>query len=172
MIKYFLIFFLFILSCSIAYSADLSCKKKASKWSKTQPSINLKHIFCGEIDSRGRPKGFHSTQKLGSTPEVKEIYKKRSLRKGIYNARVKFSNGRTKFSTFFPDHCSINAITHSVVYAARNKTKKHHQWGILGPSAPKNNAKGFCLDRNSKPFPIRMGLTRNQRRITTAFPQP
>ncbi len=172
MIKYFLIFFLLFLTSSIATSADFSCRKKASKWSKTQPPINLRHIFCGEINRRGRPKGFHSTQLLGSTPEVKKIYKKQSLRKGIYNARVKFINGKTKFSTFFPDQCTVDAITRSVVFAARNKTRKHHQWGILGPSAPQKNANGFCLDRNGRPFTIRMGLTRNQRRITTAFPQP
>jgi hypothetical protein len=172
MIKYFLIFFLLILTGATASGADFSCRKKAPKWSRTQPPINLKHIFCGEIDHRGRPKGFHSSQMLEATPKVKEIFKKQSLRKGIYNARVKFSNDRTKFSTFFPDQCSIKDITRSVVYAASNRTKKHHQWGILGPSAPQKNAKGFCLDKNGKPFTIRMGLTRNHRRITTAFPQP
>lgn len=172
MIKYFLLFFLLISTTFTVSGANFSCRKKTPKWSKTQPAINLRHVFCGEIDRHGRPKGFHSTQKLGSAPAVKTIYKKQKLHKGIYNARVKFANDRTKFSTFFPDQCNIETITRSIVFAARNKTKKHRQWGILGPSAPKRNAKGFCLGNDGRPFTIRMGLTRNQRRITTAFPQP
>jgi len=59
-----------------------------------------------------------------------------------------------------------------VAYAARNKTKNHPQWGILGSSAPKKKAQGYCLNNRGKPFTIRMGLSRNKRKINTAFPQP
>ena len=172
MIKYFILFFLLIFSTFSAFAADISCANQSFNWSKTQPAVNLRHIFCGEIDYRARAKGFHSTQLLATTTEVKDIFKKKWLRGGIYNARVKFANGKTKFSTFFPEQCTVAMIVRSVVYAARNKAKDHPQWGILGPSAPHKKVQDYCLDDRDKPFTIRMGLTRNQRRIITAFPQP
>ncbi len=172
MVKYLLLFFLLTFSTFSAIAAEISCANQSFKWSKTRPAVNLRHIFCGAIDYRARVKGFHSTQLLATATEVKDILKKKWLRGGIYNARVKFANGKTKFSTFFPEQCSVTMIVRSVVYAARNKTKDHPQWGILGPSAPHKNAQNYCLGDKGRPFAIRMGLTRNQRRINTAFPQP
>ncbi len=172
MVKYFLLFFLYISSAFTVFAADISCENQSFKWSKTRPAVNLRHIFCGEIDYRGRAKGFHSAQLLATAAEVKDIYRKKKLRGGIYNARVMFVNGKTKFSTFFPEQCTVAMIVRSVAYAARNKTKNHPQWGILGPSAPKKKAQGYCLNNRGKPFLIRMGLSRNHRRINTAFPQP
>ena len=167
-----LLLFVSIYSTFSANTAEISCANQSFQWSKTQPAVNLRHIFCGEIDNRARAKGFHSTQLLTTATEVKSIFKKKWLRGGIYNARVKFANGKTKFSTFFPEHCTVAMIERSVVYAARNKTKDHHQWGILGPSAPQKNTQNYCIDDKGNPLTIRMGLSRNQRKIITAFPQP
>lgn len=172
MVKYFLLFFLLFSSAYSVAEANYSCANKSFKWSRTKPAINLRHIFCGEIDYRGRAKGFHSTQLLATAAEVKDVYRKKKLRGGIYNARVEFVNGKTKFSTFFPKQCTVAMIVRSVAYAARNKTKDHPQWGILGPSAPKKKAQGYCLNNRGKPFTIRMGLSRSRRKINTAFPQP
>jgi hypothetical protein len=172
MVKYSLLLFLLISSANSVAATDISCANKSFKWSKTKPAINLRHIFCGEINYRGRAKGFHSTQLLATATDVKNVYRKKKLRGGIYNARVEFVNGKTKFSTFFPKQCTVAMIVRSVAYAARNKTKDHPQWGILGPSAPKKKSQGYCLNNRGKPFTIRMGLTRNHRRINTAFPQP
>lgn len=150
-------------------NAELSCQDKDFNWSDTKPSVNLEHIFCGESHN-GRNKGFHSSYLLSSSEIVSDIYNKKPLTGGIYNARVKFDNGKTKFSTFFPDHCNVASITRSVVYAASHSTGKHRQWGILGESAPEPMAKGYCLKTNGKPFTIRMGLKGS--RVNTAFPQP
>ncbi|NOQ36915.1 MAG: hypothetical protein GQ569_13665 [Methylococcaceae bacterium] len=149
--------------------AELSCQDKGFNWSDTTPSVNLKHIFCGESHN-GRNKGFHSSYLLSSSEIVSDIYHKNPLTGGIYNARVKFDNGKTKFSTFFPDHCNVASIIRSVVYAASHSTGKHRQWGILGESAPKAMIKGYCLKIDGKPFTIRMGLKGS--RVNTAFPQP
>ncbi len=151
--------------------AEYSCDNAESDWSDTEPAVNLKHIFCGESHN-GRNKGFHSIALIASSETVSEIFKKKPLRGGIYNARVRFDNGKSKFSTFFPDHCSVKAITRSVVYAANHSTGKHPQWGILGKSAPKANSKGYCLQDNGKPFTIRMGMIKRGSRVNTAFPQP
>jgi len=172
MIKYLVLFFLLFLQPVSVTATELSCTDPSFKWSKTRPAINLRHIFCGEIDYRGRAKGFHSKQLLASATHIARIKNKKMLRGGIYNGRVKFANGKSKFSTFFPDHCTIGMIVRSTLFAARNKTKDHYQWGILGASAPAKNTAGYCLAHDGRPFTIRMGLSRNQRSIVTAFPQP
>jgi len=172
MVKYILLFFLLISSAFTVFAADISCENQSFKWSKTRPAVNLRHIFCGEIDYRGHVKGFHSAQLLATSTDIKDVYRKKKLHGGIYNARVEFVNGKTKFSTFFPEQCTVAMIVRSVAYAAQNKTKDHPQWGILGPSAPKNKAQDYCLNNRGRPFTIRMGFSRNHRRINTAFPQP
>jgi hypothetical protein len=148
-----------------------SCQKKQSIWSDSQPAINLEHIFCGESD-RGRNKGFHSRYLLSTSPVVVEITNKKQLKGGIYSARVKFNNGKSKFSTFFPDHCNLETITRSVIYAATHSSGDHPQWGILGPSAPEADSADYCLQTNGEVFSIRMGLIKQGTRVNTAFPQP
>jgi len=160
-----------LIALPFSASAELSCQNKNFKWSDTKPAVNLQHIFCGE-SHHGRNKGFHSNALLTSSSVVSGISNKKPLKGGIYNARVKFNNGKTKFSTFFPNHCNIATIIRSVTYAASHSTGKHPQWGILGQSAPKPNKQGYCLLNNGKPFSIRMGLVKNNKRVNTAFPQP
>ncbi len=159
-----------LLAISSTVNAELSCKNKNFTWSDSKPAINLKHIFCGESHN-GRNKGFHSRYLLSSSL-VMDISSKKPLKGGIYSARVKFNNGKSKFSTFFPDHCNLATITRSVIYAATHSTGKHSQWGILGQSAPKPDTNGYCLQTNGETFTIRMGLTRRGTGVNTAFPQP
>lgn len=152
-------------------NAEYSCQNEDSDWSNTEPAVNLRHIFCGE-SYHNRNKGFHSTALLSTSEVVLDIFKKKPLRGGIYNAQVKFKQGKPKFSTFFPDHCTVESIIHSVIYAATHSTGKHPQWGILGDSAPKVNDEGYCLQNNGKPFSIRIGLIKGGSKVNTAFPQP
>lgn len=155
----------------IAANAELSCQNKKFTWSDSKPAVNLEHVFCGESHN-GRNKGFHSTALISTSNVVTGTSNKKSLKSGIYSARVKFTNGKTKFSTFFPDHCNVATITRSIIYAATHSTGKHKQWGILGQSAPESDSAGYCLLDNGKTFTIRMGLTRKGTGVNTAFPQP
>jgi len=166
-----------ILSCCLLFAitftvkAEISCQNKQFTWSDSQPRVNLKHIFCGE-SNHGRNKGFHSRYLLATSTLVTAISNKKPLKGGIYNARVIFKNGKSKFSTFFPDHCNLATITRSVIYAATHSTGKHPQWGILGQSAPKADSLGYCLQTNGQTFTIRMGLNKRKTSVNTAFPQP
>ncbi|MDQ7091011.1 MAG: EndoU domain-containing protein [Methylococcales bacterium] len=155
----------------VAAHAELSCQSKLVTWSDSRPAVNLKHIFCGE-SKNGRNKGVHSNYLLSTSPLVTGISNKKQLKGGIYSAKVKFSDGKSKFSTFFPDHCTLATITRSVIYASTHKTANHRQWGILGQSAPKPDSRGYCLQFNGDTFTIRMGLMKNGSRVNTAFPQP
>ncbi len=165
-------FLLLLSALSFNVQAELSfCKDSNATWSKTKPSVNLTHVFCGE-SHHGKNKGFHSTYLMETSPIVSGIRDKKSLGGGLYSARVKFNNGNTKFSTFFPNHCNLATILRSIIYASSHSTGKHRQWGVLGQSAPKAMEKGYCLLNNGKPFTIRMGLTRQKTGVNTAFPQP
>lgn len=166
-----LLFSCLLLAFSMSAKAELSCQNKQLTWSDSKPAVNLKHIFCGESD-KGRNKGLHSRYLLASSSVVTAISNKRSLSGGIYSARVKFHNGNSKFSTFFPDHCDLAMITRSVIYAATHSSDNHPQWGILGQSAPKADSKGYCLQTDGKAFTIRMGLIKGGTQVNTAFPQP
>jgi hypothetical protein len=171
MFKFKQLFLIGLFALPLSVNAELSCQNKNFTWSDTKPTINLKHIFCGE-SHRGRNKGFHSNYLLSSSSVVSSIAKKKSLRGGIYSARVKFKNGKDKFSTFFPDHCNVATITRSIIYAATHSTGRHPQWGVLGKSAPEADSAGYCLQTNGKAFTIRMGLIKRGTRVNTAFPQP
>jgi hypothetical protein len=171
MFKFKQLFLIGLLALPLSVHAELSCQNKNFTWSDTQPKINLQHIFCGE-SHRGRNKGFHSKSLMSSSTVVSSISKKKFLSGGIYSAKVKFNKGKNKFSTFFPDHCNVATIIHSISYAASHSTGKHPQWGILGESAPKANSAGYCLQTNGKAFTIRMGLIKRGTRVNTAFPQP
>ena len=144
------------------------CRDHDFTWSDTQPAINLRHVFCGELDN-GRPKGLHSAQLVATSPVVRGIERPREETGGIYSATVRFANGRSKLSTFFPNHCSFDAIVRSIVHAAQQPFGRHRAWGELGPSAPGAGAIGYCLDDRGAPLTIRFGRT-HAGRINTAFP--
>jgi hypothetical protein len=147
------------------------CTDASWHWSSTTPKVNRQHVFCGEIGSNKKPKGFHSIAHQGASVVVTGVKNKRNNRNGIYDATVDFASPASpssKMSTFFPDACSEEQITNSIVYAATHTTGNHPSWGKLGPSAPAPNAPNYCLDSNGNPFEIRMGLVGGD--VNTAFP--
>jgi len=148
--------------------AALDCRDRAFHWSNDQPAINRLHVFCGEV-SRDRPKGFHSNRLQSTSAVVTGVTARSNERDGIYDASVKFRNGTTKFSTFFPDACTVDQVVASIRYAATHVERPHPQWGKLGSSAPEDENDGYCLDANGDPFEIRMGLLADGR-VNTAFP--
>lgn len=145
-----------------------ACGDRGFNWSQGDPPINRRHIFCGELRG-GEPRGFHSTQLKSSTPLVRSIEIHGPDRDGIYAATVIFANGRRKFSTFFPDHCTVAEILQSIDHAASEAASPHPVWGKVGMSAPNEAAEGYCLDRLKRPFSIRFAL-RPDGRVNTAFP--
>jgi hypothetical protein len=147
---------------------DGNCRDPAFHWSETQPPINLRHIFCGEIDG-GRPKGLHSARLLETSPVALAVRRRQEEGAGVYSAVVRFAGGKEKLSTFFPDACTVEDVARSVTFAARHVSGRNPAWGELGPSAPAAGAPGYCLDARGEPLTIRFGRLRDGR-INTAFP--
>lgn len=149
-----------------------ACGDPAYHWSDTDPSINLRHVFCGDLRDDGRPVGFHSTQALGQpgVPTLVADTIEPPDRAGIWSATVAFDNGRRKFSTFFPDACTEAQIVASILHAAGNAQPADGTWGLVGPSAPDAGGAGYCLVEGA-PFAIRFAyLGHGTDRINTAFP--
>jgi hypothetical protein len=161
-------------------AATLDCGDAGKRlWSRSDPQVNLSHIFCGEIGRNGDPKGFHSRAVALPTGAVDRVEDNRHRGGEVYDGTVIYSNGRRKRSTFYPDDCSAEAILRSVLYAYRNQTGDHPAWGVLGPSAPEeatpdsgSQGDGYCRDDRGRPFEIRIGTIRRRGEdaINTAFP--
>jgi hypothetical protein len=152
--------------CEPADAVD--CKDRGFDWSDDDPPINRRHVFCGEIND-GKPMGFHSTRLQATSQVVTGVRELSQARNGIADATVAFTNGATKFSTLFPDACTVDQVLASIHYASTRATRPHPVWGKLGPSAPAPAAEGYCLDGGGQPFEIRLGFLRDGR-INTAFP--
>lgn len=157
---------LLLIAATPAYSLD--CHNRKFTWSETEPAINRRHVFCGEI-VHGRSKGLHSMQLLATSAVVLRVEARRGDRQGIYTAIVVFTNGQRKLSTFFPDHCTVEQVTQSIYHAGTHGAVPHPAWGFIGLSAPTPSAPGFCLDADQRPFEIRFGRLKDGR-INTAFP--
>ncbi len=151
-------------------SAAPDCQDTRFHWSDDRPAINARHLFCGEV-RKGKPKGFHSTRLRDTSRVVTGVRGISRSASGIYTGTVVFTDGQTKFSTFFPDACAVDEVLASIHHASTHIGGDHPAWGQLGPSAPANNADGFCLDHRGQAFQIRMGLF-DDGRVNTAFPSP
>ena len=130
-------------------------------WSRSDPQVNLSHIFCGEIGRNGDPKGFHSRAAGLPTGAVDRVEETAHRGNEVYDATVIFGNGRRKRSTFYPDDCPAEAILRSVLYAWRNQTGEHPAWGVLGPSAPDGGARGTVIAATTAAGPSRSGSARS-----------
>lgn len=181
----FILVFLLLPAAREASAAALDCSDVGKKlWSRSDPQVNLSHIFCGEIGRNGDPKGYHSRAVALPTGAVDHVEGASRGHDGVYDATVIYSNGRQKRSTFYPDACPAEAILHSVLYAYGHQTGAHPAWGVLGPSAPDGAAPdgaapdagsrddGYCRDDSGQPFEIRIGTIRRrgQDAVNTAFP--
>lgn len=146
-------------------------------WTRGNPTIDQEHLFCGEINRENRPSGYHSlTVDPPPTDSVVEaVGPVETFPGGVYRRRVQFLGGRAKLSTFFPDHCTAEAILNSVRYAADHQTGKGRPWGVLGPSAPDapETPGRYCRTTENKPMILRLGISQRDGilRIHTAFPE-
>ncbi|TVQ51468.1 MAG: hypothetical protein EA366_15435 [Spirulina sp. DLM2.Bin59] len=145
-------------------------------WSRTNPSINQAHIFCGEW-SHNQPRGFHS-RPGGRNPSTVQNFQmtQPANSQGIYGGTWHYvgqSNPR-KFSTMFPDSCTQTQVVNSIVYAARNRQScpaNAPSWAWCGSNAPTANAANYCKGNgnHNRLFTI-AGASLNDGRINTAFP--
>ncbi len=108
-------------------------------WSETKPSLNLTHIFDGEINRHGKPVGFHVAPRepIGATSRIKKIMSGPN-RVGVYTAMVEIFDPderrwKEKFSSFFPDDFSRQQIISSILFAhSNNRLPEGSRW--RGPS--------------------------------------
>ena len=135
-----------------------SSPPKNHAWSDTHPSINLKHIFHGEINKKGKPVGFHSRPQ-GKSPENATVVEVKDgpNKDGVYTANIKIRDGhlwKSKFSSFFPDSLSKKRVVQLILHAYKNSANSKRQpW--KGPSGLGFDIQGYTL-RNGN--------------INTAFP--
>jgi len=119
-------------------AAAFDCGGEGPVWSRTEPPVNLTHLFCGEVNRRGEAVGYHAT--LGeSGPGEARI--ERILRPpdeaGIYVALVCRDEAPAracKRSTLFPDALDAETVLAAVLqaYAARERLDGRGKW--CGPS--------------------------------------
>ena len=144
----------------VVFSLATADAKGRSEWSRTTPEINLTHVFEGQINSRGKPVGFHSRPQ-GQDPRGAEISKHLAgpNKSGVYTARVKIFDTRDKkwkqkFSTFFPNSMGRNQVIKAILHAWENRIPgKKQPW--QGPSGH-----GFAIQ----------GYLNQRGNINTAFP--
>jgi len=140
-------------------SAAVKAYTHGSKWSKTNPAINLHHVFAGEINRKDKPVGYHS-RPGGQDPDGAKLVKIRDKpnRAGVYTAIIAISddgNWKEKFSSFFPDKMSQQEVVDAVLNAYRNSSdKKKQPW--QGPSGLGFDIQGYTMSRGdiNTAFPV------------------
>ena len=128
-------------------------------WSSTNPEINLRHVFEGEINRRDAPTGFHSRPGGVDPADARVVsIKDRPNRAGVYTATVEVRDGRTwktKFSTFFPDRLNHQEVIDVILHAYRNSRDPQRQpW--TGPSGLGFQVQGYTTSRGgiNTAFPV------------------
>jgi Bacterial EndoU nuclease len=149
-------------------------------WTALEDSLkmNQRHLFCGEWD-RNRPKGFHS-RPGGMNPATVADFtvQDKANAAGVYTGRWSYKGhpGRNKFSSMFPDTCSVEQVLNSIAYAADHQRKcpvGAPDWTLCGFNQPDTAAdeteSGKYCSVNNQRFTIGFAPPRNGR-INTAFP--
>ena len=148
-------------------------------WTTSPPSppVHQVHIFCGEW-KHNTPRGFHA-RPGGLDPVTVDRFTitEPVNARGIYGGSWIYT-GRPhppKFSTMFPDTCTMPQVLQSIVYAARHLTRcpaHAPRWAVCGPNRPTSLVQRsdlFCESGNGSIFLIAMAKLDNGR-VNTAFP--
>jgi hypothetical protein len=166
---------LVLAACLIALpaSALINCDT-LPHWSNTVPRVNQTHVFCGEYVAA--PKGFHS-RPGGLNPNTIGAFNitQPANAKGIYGGTWSYVGhpGQTKFSTMFPNTCSMGEVLSSILYAATHLEPYPPGapgWASCGknePLAPDPNVQ-YCVAADGSRFFIGMGFVGAD--VNTAFP--
>ncbi|WP_373086803.1 EndoU domain-containing protein [Sneathiella sp.] len=126
----------------------------------TEPSINLSHIFDGEINRHGKPVGLHVAPAAADSAhaQLKKILSGPN-RVGVYTAIVRIFDPnelkwKEKFSSIFPDRLSRQEIIAAILNAvSRKPVASGAKW--RGPSG-----RGFMIE----------GYQSKDGTINTAYP--
>ncbi len=152
--------YLFIILTALFLFSALSVSLAYSPWSKTDPALNMVHIFEGEINKRGKPVGFH--KKLNQTGAYSSRIKKmlsKPNKAGVYTAIVEIYDRRQnkwkdKFSSMFPDRLTKQQVVQAILRAiSQNRLGTGAKW--RGPSGY-----GFMIE----------GYRLYDGRVNTAYP--
>ena len=158
--------------------ADVDCTT-LSHWATLENGLqmNQKHVFCGEWKDN-RPKGFHSRPN-GINPSTVTNFTVQDSpgAAGIYTGKWSHKNypGRSKFSTMFPDGCSMGQVLNSISYASANPEscpEGSPAWVKCGRNRPGPGSteilSGYCTN-NGEFFLIGFAPPKDNK-INTAFP--
>ncbi len=123
---------------------------EVSDWSKTNPPLNITHIFDGEINRKGKATGFHHLADGENKPtaRLKKILSGPN-KYGIYTALVeiretKASSWREKFSSMFPAKLTRPVIVKAILHAfQKNEIQTGRKW--RGPSGYGFKIEGYRL---------------------------
>lgn len=140
--------------------------------SRSNPWINRHHVYCGDINRRGRAVGFHyradgqdpRTGPGNNNPAAARITGAVKPQAGAEGWRVYRGEGieiwseaaeryvrKGGFSSFFPDRCSpaevLASIRHAVTQANRPIPAKGGRF--QGLSGPADGRRGYCYRRES-----------------------
>ena len=162
--------------------AQVACPADPA-WSKSTPPINFDHVFCGEIRSNGSATGFHARPDAINPATVAGVEVTQSPNaNGIYAGTVRLRNRNgddpQKFSSLFPDACSMEQVTASILYAFEHRQAcpaGSPGWWQCGANRPEDGGLTgedvkFCVGAAPQSrFLIAMGLLKDGR-INTAFP--
>ncbi|WP_119166180.1 EndoU domain-containing protein [Algihabitans albus] len=158
-----------LLGCAIWLSAatasvalEIDCSGPEPVWSVSEPPVNLTHVFCGEINRRGRPVGFHARPNGDDPPNARLIEVLDGPNAlGVYTAEVAVRRPATgwqtadeKFSSFFPDSMTPQQILDAILTAFHEARDGEGKW---------RGDPGFG-------FLIEGWLLPDGRRINTAWP--
>jgi hypothetical protein len=161
-----------------ASEVAVDCTELA-RWTKRPkpPQVNQAHVFCGEWKQKA-PGGFHSRPGgLDPASVTRFTITQPANAKGIYGGSWSYTDHpqSSKFSTMFPDACSMSQVLNSIVYAATHPTQcpaNAPHWAVCGPNRPPSTVQDsapFCAATDSTIFLIAMARLSNGR-VNTAFP--
>lgn len=131
---------LFLLASSLPQAGSamepVDCSRDQTYWSQTEPSLNLVHIFCGEINSRGKPVGYHARFQ-GKDPDTARVTRilDPANDAGVYTARIEVrDNGswKEKFSSFFPDRLDQGEVVRLILSAYEESGGGQRWEGVSG----------------------------------------
>lgn len=142
------------------------------------PNINGDHVFCGEINGKGRAVGFHS-RPGGDDPAgegvANVVITQTANAMGIYNVSFKKNGVQKSLSTMFPDSCTKDEVVNSIFYAVANQgvcPVGAPGWVVCGKNRPDSRmaTQGpYCEGSDdANRFFVAIGLHRGK--INTAFP--
>lgn len=168
---------LFMLS-PLTVSAQVDCST-LPRWVTLENGLRLNqyHVFCGEWHNN-RPKGFHSRPEGINPATVSQfIVQSPANAAGIYTGRWTHQSNpsKNKFSSMFPDHCTVTQILKSISHATAGSESNcpagSPDWircGLNKPAANVEQPLHYC-SKDGNFFTIGFAPAK-QGGINTAFP--